>query len=560
MGGNTMRTPADIRVISHVGRDLLQSAAVFKHEWLVVWEYVANGLQYVEPGTASVVKVTVDNRNKNISISDNGRGMSRDDLQNFFIMHGENIDRKQGRTGRGYFGTGKSAAFGIASTLRVTTIKDKRRCAVELHRADVEAVSSGAPIPVHILEQNTPTDKPNGTTVEIEEIHLRSIDINQIVKYIERHIARWPRATVLVNSHQCEFVQPVFSSEFTFEPTDEPFRSAIPNSKLIVRVARAPLEESQQGVAISSQGVWYETTLAGSERKELSQYIFGEFDVPTLAHDASPISAFDLSRSMLLNRSNEQVQRIIAFIGIHVEHVRKILVESERKRRATEDARKLAREASEIARILNTDFDAFRYRLAKVLKTSAVGGKDDMSSTGQISGDEDILRPGEELPATAVQETGETGHGAGEGLNGHNPPSNASILEAAAEADSTRRADKKIGGPTRRPKGGFSVRFENLGRDDDRAKYVRDERTIVINLDHPEIAEALAGGNVEDVAFRRLSYEVAFTEYALALSQEMAQAGHFMDVFEPLTEARYTLNRIARQAAHLYRMGPGLKL
>jgi hypothetical protein len=85
---------------------------------------------------------------------------------------------------------------------------------------------------------------------------------------------------------------------------------------------------------------------------------------------------------------------------------------------------------------------------------------------------------------------------------------------------------------------------------------VRDERVIIINLDHPEIAEALTGGGVEEVAFRRLSYEVAFTEYALALSQEMAQAGHFMDVFEPLTEARYTLNRITRQAAHLYRPSP----
>ena len=35
-------------------------------------------------------------------------------LKNFFIMHGENIDRKMGRRVLGMFGTGKSAAFGIA--------------------------------------------------------------------------------------------------------------------------------------------------------------------------------------------------------------------------------------------------------------------------------------------------------------------------------------------------------------------------------------------------------------------------------------------------------------
>ena len=33
-----------IAVTTHVGRDLLQSAALFKHEHSVVWEYVSNGL------------------------------------------------------------------------------------------------------------------------------------------------------------------------------------------------------------------------------------------------------------------------------------------------------------------------------------------------------------------------------------------------------------------------------------------------------------------------------------------------------------------------------------
>jgi hypothetical protein len=553
-----MRTSADIKLVSHVGRDLLQSAGVFKHEWLVVWEYVANGLQYIDTGTAPVVKVTVDNRNKKLSISDNGRGMSWTDLQNYFIMHGENLDRRQGRAGRGYFGTGKSAAFGIASILRVTSVKNHLRCAVELHREDVQAVSSGDPIPVRCLERDHGIKHSNGTTVEIETIHLRSIDVNQIIKYIERHIARWPRATVFVNSHQCEFLPPPFSSEFLFEPKDDPFRTVIPGSKLVVRVARAPLEESQQGIAINSQGVWYETTLAGSERKEMSQYVFGDFEVPTLAEDNSPIPAFDLSRSMQLNRSNEQVQRIIAFVGIHVENVRRALVEAERTRRASEEAKKLDREAGEIAKIINADFDAFRSRLSKVLKATVVGGKDDMQTAGVSLGVEDILRPGEELPATSIQETGEIGHGLGEGGNGNNPPRNAPVLDVTSEADSNRRANRAAGGPTRRPRGGFAVRFENLGREEDRAKYVRDERTIIINLEHPEISEALAGGGVQDVAFPRLSYEVAFTEYALSLSQEMAQAGHFMDVFEPLTEARYTLNRITRQAAHLYRRSPPL--
>ena len=37
-----------LKVRSHVGRDLLQSSQLFRHEHAVIWEYVANGLEYKE--------------------------------------------------------------------------------------------------------------------------------------------------------------------------------------------------------------------------------------------------------------------------------------------------------------------------------------------------------------------------------------------------------------------------------------------------------------------------------------------------------------------------------
>jgi hypothetical protein len=44
-------TATALKVTSHVGRDLLQSAQLFRHEHAVVWEYVSNGLQYKDPAT-----------------------------------------------------------------------------------------------------------------------------------------------------------------------------------------------------------------------------------------------------------------------------------------------------------------------------------------------------------------------------------------------------------------------------------------------------------------------------------------------------------------------------
>ena len=111
-------------VKSHVGRDILQSAALFKHPHQVVWEYVSNGLQYVDAGTNPRVEIIIKPKQKAISITDNGCGMDWEGLQNYFIMHGENQERKAGRAGRGMFGTGKSAAFGIANVLRVDVSPD----------------------------------------------------------------------------------------------------------------------------------------------------------------------------------------------------------------------------------------------------------------------------------------------------------------------------------------------------------------------------------------------------------------------------------------------------
>jgi hypothetical protein len=95
-----MNATTQLFVKSHVARDLLQNAGLFKSDKLVVWEYVANGLQYVGPGTNPVVKVTLDSKKKRIAVQDNGRGMDWAGLHNFFVMHGENLDRKGGRSGR----------------------------------------------------------------------------------------------------------------------------------------------------------------------------------------------------------------------------------------------------------------------------------------------------------------------------------------------------------------------------------------------------------------------------------------------------------------------------
>jgi len=545
------RSTADrIYVRSHVTRDLMQNAALFRTDKLVVWEYVSNGLQYVNPGMSPVVTVKLDSARKRIVVNDNGRGMDWKGLQNFFVMHGENIDRKEGRPGRGRFGTGKSAAFGIGQVLRIRSVRNRTRSCVELTRADIQAMTSEDPIPVRAVEKEVPTQEPNGTTIEVEGIQLKSLDQAGIIRYIERHLARWPKnTTVFVNNHECEFEEPPVAYERRFR-TCENDLGILGDIELVIKVSKAPLEEDIRGISILANGVWHETTLAGSENREMSQYIFGEIDVPRLDDDDSLPAPFDMSRSMRLNPENEIVRNLYAFVGLHVESVRRVLAEEDRKRRSEEAMRRLAKQAADIARVINEDFNAFRQQVARV-RAKSLGAVDAYRSAPGDNGEGDDLLFGDDVPAEVISEHGEIGRGNGTRGDGNEPPDVSPVVEPSPES-ADRRGRPAGGNSGRQSRGGFRVQFKNMGSESYRAFYESGERTIYINLDHPQLLAAKGLGATEDPAFRRLAYEVAFSEYAIALASELERRGNYMDTSDPIVDIRLTLNRIARKAASLY--------
>src|SRR5262249_43555440 len=132
-----------------------------------------------------------------------------------------------------------------------------------------------------------PCDEANGTVIQIEGIHLRSLDQPGCIRYIERHLAKWPKnCTVFVNNHECEYSEPPIGEQRRFRPSGS-IQELIGNSELVIKITKSPVDEDLRGVSIFSHGVWHETTLAGAEGKEMSNYIVGEIEVPMLDDDTS---------------------------------------------------------------------------------------------------------------------------------------------------------------------------------------------------------------------------------------------------------------------------------
>ena len=548
-----MTATADLKVTSHVGRDILAAAAVFKNEATAVWEYVVNSLQYVDRGISPKIQVIVDTRNRTIEIADNGHGMTRLDLQHFFTMHGENPDRRAGRLGRGKFGTGKSAAFGIANALRVDTVRNGLRNVAVLTREMIER-SSGEDIPVQLPVLDAPTERPNGTIIVIEDIILKLFKAAPIIEYIERHLQAFRAFApeVAVNSHVCEYREPELEREHRFTPTPSQQR-VLGEIELIIKVARAPLPDGEQGVVITAgAGNLVAVERGGIQAKEFASYLFGETNVPALEASTSPIAPYDLSRSLQLNPQHPVAAVLLGFIGSKLEGVRSELVQRARDARKTEQARRLEAEAEKIASILNEDFGKIRERLHNIrsaaARPGAAGARFGDSAEG--GGEPDVWVRGTQRPGNVAQST--TGRRTHKN-HGRTTPDVTPRGEPDEHGNSAIDPAGGSGSNRSRPRGGFRVEYRNLGTGEDRSRYEPATLSILINLDHAVVKAALADGKVEDPTFRRLSYEIAFSEYAMALGYEEVMEDPNIPADDVLYQVRSSLNRIAAAAAALYR-------
>jgi hypothetical protein len=401
--------------------------------------------------------------------------------------------------------------------------------------------------------QNEASEGPNGTIVTIGEINLPRLEVAPMVEYIERHLAvfRASNPSVAVNTHICEYREPRILGTKSFRPSAKQ-AALLGDVELIVKIAQAPLSEAEQGIYVTAGlGNLVAIERAGVDRKEFGSYLFGEIDCVAVENHPTPIEPYDMSRSLQLNPKHPVVAVLVGFIGSKLEEVRAEIAAEHRKARQTEQARRLAAESAKIAEVLNDDFRDQQRRLNDIRTVaSRQGGATRPFGEASRSADEpDAWVEGFDEPGILPKKNTDGREGDG---TGREAPKIKRTGERSIEgADSVSPAG---GDGTRktRPRGGFQVDYQNLGLEEDRSRYEPKSMTILINLDHPVVTAALGSGAVEDPVFRRLSYEIAFSEYAIALAYEMAQVDPEIPADDLLYDVRASLNRIARAAVRLY--------
>lgn len=533
----------DIFVTSHVSRDFLQNAAYFNTAAKVVWEYVSNSIDNAKEGV--IPKVVVEIRQDLISVSDNGAGMNREDLRRFFTMHGENIQRKRGRYVRGKFGTGKTAAFGIANELAIESVKEGVYNSVVLHVEDIRSAKAGDPFPVKTLEHEKSVDEEDGTSVSIRRIQQAgTLDIGKTIRYVEKQLGRMrSRAKVYINDHRCEYQEPPSIKEWNFEAHGE-IAERLGNVTMHIKASPTPLDRDEVGIDVLSNSIWHETTLAEVTGEQVNR-IFGQVDVPILDDDEKyGIPAFDNTRNGYLNRSHPAVTALLFWIQESVKKVQHELVKEAREKRKTEEAKRLRKHADSIANVLNKDFNEVLDELDELRQ---IVGRKRKNASQKESGNAVLPGDGDE-----ISDYVETAQPHGNGTRGTSPPGDGNTerpgpgLKAGKSTGSKSTISES--GNRRRTRGVFTIEFVHQTETQKRSKYDHESRTIYVNLDHPQIATALqqSDSSVDSPNFLEMAFEVAVVEYAQALQFERIASGEAFDAGEAVYSIGEIIDRLSR--------------
>jgi hypothetical protein len=550
-----MATLDGFEMESNVARDVLSTASSFGSLPKVIAEYTTNSIDARDNG--QTVNVAISKRRTygggiRVVISDDARGMDDTDLRRFFFMHAENEDRRRGRNTRGRFGTGKAAAFGIGSSLQVETRRDGRKWVVRLEKDELEsAVRERRKPKPEVQVDGEPTAEPHGTDIIIDGV-TRNLDEPRIARELRRRLGRQLDVHAVV----------LFSSRVqTVEPraarTWEPFRSAGhtvagvlgDDVRCEIKAAATAVEDSIRGIIVTANDFPVAQIEASGD---YAARIFGHCEVLALERDESTPGPYTDARDLTLNEDNRTAGPLAEWLRECLARVTGDLGAEERERRRLARDEALRRAATKMETVLNRhyqgEFRRTRTRAGDVgtRPTSVVpdpAGEFVQPQQDGVAG-YDIV-PGQPQGPNQVDSPPE-----GEGPDTPTVEVNGRPRERDPFGDG--RGDAVTPGEEparpRRRTGGFRIDWENAGAEAPRSNYIESELTILINLDHPEIAAAYAEGDTAPI-FRMLVFEAAAQEYCYATAYQQLEEDPSMDGSDTVQYVRTTIDHLTRDVA-----------
>jgi len=157
----------------------------------VLREYSTNAWDaIIAAGSTSPVRVSLpDNLDPRLVVSDDGIGMSKDEVLTFFSQYGAS-NKRDVNTQIGSFGFGCKAAFAIADQFVVTAVRDRYRT-VALFARNSEGIGTAS------IMSHQPTEAANGV-----EVAVPVNDTGAMCRAATKFFAAWEPGTVEVDGEE----------------------------------------------------------------------------------------------------------------------------------------------------------------------------------------------------------------------------------------------------------------------------------------------------------------------------------------------------------------------
>lgn len=168
-----------LNTIDHLGVKLYNSFPP------VIAELVSNAYD----ADANKVEVIIDYQNKEVIVSDDGHGMTRNELNSNFLVIGRNrrLDTSNGysrtlmRKVTGRKGLGKLAVFGIAETIIISSTCENKKNTFKMNYDDIKGNSDKQVYYPELIDDNISVNEGNGTIVTLKNLKVNSLtDINNL--------------------------------------------------------------------------------------------------------------------------------------------------------------------------------------------------------------------------------------------------------------------------------------------------------------------------------------------------------------------------------------------
>lgn len=260
---NKLKLQFDIHTIEHLGVQMYKTLPP------VLSELISNS--YDADASSVVIVFDDSSNNKNIMVTDDGLGMTFDELNNSFLKIGRNRRKDseevtpKGRKVTGRKGLGKLAIFGIANEIEVRTVKNNLKNVFIMNLQEI--LSTDKEYNPKILIQNEKTDDLTGTTIILRDIQRKSaFDIEDIKASISKRFnfedkefcielqKSGVESQRITSDTKWEYITPQFEWEF---PEDDISEDQYALSKGItgkIISTEKPLGEHQNGIFLYARG------------------------------------------------------------------------------------------------------------------------------------------------------------------------------------------------------------------------------------------------------------------------------------------------------------------